>query len=84
MKKNIYYFILKGNFLQILNSTKINTIEVRKINQKNYNATLIKKLYINNNKQKMNINIKENNYFLIDYSKHIRSVNFNRILSRNK
>ena len=60
----------------------MNTIEVRKINLKNYNTKLIKKLHINNNKQKANINPEENNYYSIDCSKHIRSLNFNRMLSR--
>ena len=82
LQKFINKNIEKNNFLSIQNSTKMNTIEVRKINLKNYNTKLIKKLHINNNKQKANINPEENNYYSIDCSKHIRSLNFNRMLSR--
>ena len=81
-KKLLNKNIEKNNFLSIQNSTKMNTIEVPKISQKNSNTTRIKKLHINNSKQKINLNSQENNYFSIDCSKHIRSVNFNRMLSR--
>ena len=81
-KKLLNKNIEKNNFLSIQNSTKMNTIEVPKISQKNSNTTRIKKLHIKNSKQKMNLNSQENNYFSIDCSKHIRSVNFNRMLSR--
>ena len=79
---------LKNNFNSIQDSTNLNTLEERKnLSPKMIkNAKVsIKKIHFNNRlKKKASLNYQEKKYLSLDNTRHIRSIDFSKMLSRKK